>query len=114
MKIIDVSLSKSAQYCGAAATFLSILIPISAFANASCKATIDEIINSLDLEGKTIANSYTVDLFEGLRRVTGSGRQTWVSFKECQGNLVIQLDRSCLQESAYTKGECTIKGLKNY
>lgn len=37
------------------------------------------------------------------------GVDVWVSFQSCRGNLVIQLDQSCLIKQTYWRGDCPSK-----
>lgn len=92
-------------------SFLS--FPVLAY--SQCDAEIEKAISRFDLENKTIHEKYITRGHNfGSREGGSSSFDIWISFKECSGNLVIRLGRSCQFERAYTKGECAIKGLKNY
>ena len=43
-----------------------------------------------------------------------SGFESWVSFSNCKGNLVVEADESCHIIQSYTLGNCRISGVKHY
>ena len=49
-----------------------------------------------------------------LRRLVLVGYDAWVDLKQCQGSVVIKMSRQCEIEESYSRGACTITGLKNY
>ncbi len=96
-------------------SLLTSLLSFPVFAQNRCDAEIEKVIDRYDLGNKTINKKFfTRNHSFGSREGGSSSYDVWISFKECSGNLVIRLGRSCQFETAYTKGECTIKGLKNY
>lgn len=42
------------------------------------------------------------------------GYEGWVSFKNCTGNLVIMMNKTCSIINVYTTNKCLIDGVKNY
>lgn len=94
---------------------LTSLLSFPVFAQYQCDADIEKAISRYDLENKTIHKKFVTKTYSSGRSGGGvSSYDVWVSFNECSGNLVIRLGRACQFETAYTKGECTVKGLKNY
>ncbi|MEP3246585.1 MAG: hypothetical protein ABJN40_16445 [Sneathiella sp.] len=80
-----------------------------------CKAEIEKAVGALELGNKTISKMSVVDIYaSGIGGSRVEATENWVSFKECKGNLIIRADRSCLIETVYTRGDCTIEGLANY
>lgn len=91
------------------------LLSSPALAQTRCDAEIEEAVNRYDLENKTIHKQFVTKTYSAGRNGSGvSNYDVWVSFNECSGNMIIRLGRSCQFETAYTKGECSVKGLKNY
>ncbi len=80
-----------------------------------CQADIQKVIESLNLDGKTISKQSVVDIYQtGIGGSRIEATENWISFKECKGNLVIRADRSCFIETVYTRGSCDIKDIPNY
>lgn len=42
------------------------------------------------------------------------GYDVWANFKSCRGSLVIDLDASCSTRQVYTRGQCSMPGVKAY
>lgn len=66
-----------------------------------------------DLSSITTYNFLT-KLDNGFGDVIASGYEGWISFNNCKGNLVITVNRHCQYIQSYTRGSCSIEGLKNY
>ena len=99
--------------------FLGIVIPAlfvhTAYADDRCAGQIDEEISRFNLTDKTVSKIEIVEIYEGhMDSAAIEYYEGWVSFKECKGNLVIRMGRSCLFDTAYTTTECNIPGLKKY
>ena len=54
------------------------------------------------------------DIVEDDRTARLVGYDAWVDLKQCQGSVVIKMSRQCEIEESYSRGACTITGLKNY
>lgn len=109
------------QFLHTFSLLLSALIligPITAQAESDayrCKAEIEKTLDTLNLSNKTISKMSVVDIYaSGFGGSRVEATENWISFKECKGNLIIRADRSCLIETMYTRGDCTIEGLANY
>lgn len=92
-----------------------LVFPIHANAN-TCGREFKKEIKDLGIleeriEGFSTTNIYDMGESGGgtLRRVEG-----WVSFKDCRGNLIINLTEICTLQSNYTTHECSVDGVENY
>ena len=87
-----------------------------------CDPFIDQSMAALDLEGLTVESQFYTrerilrgflgldeDAFEPDR-----GFVHYTRFAECQGTLVLEIDRRCQVEQQYTRGQCDVPGLVNY
>ena len=84
--------------------------------SASCSAAIEKKITELavkrdDIDRISISPRYSDREGEGFRPL---GFDAWVRFKSCPGALVIDLERDCSLRQAYTRGRCTLPGVKAY
>ena len=92
-----------------------LLFPTQANAN-TCSREFQREIKELGILKERIVNFSTVNIYStgesgggNLQRVEG-----WVSFKDCKGNLIINLTEICTPKSNYTTNECSVAGVKNY
>ncbi|WP_169545975.1 hypothetical protein [Sneathiella aquimaris] len=86
-----------------------------AHGNLQCDANLQEAQSGIDLAGKSVRAVSILDRLE--THASGSivnGKEYWVSFRECKGNLVVIFDRNCALENMYTTGNCTIETLPSY
>lgn len=57
------------------------------------------------IERTNIADDFGPEVF---------GVDAWIRLNSCSGYLVLNLSRSCFLRQAYTRGDCSFKGLSNY
>ena len=86
-----------------------------AYNSDNCKGAIKEIYNNIDTKNFSIKNSSFLPIYGGFADSgTIIGFETWYSFNECKGNLVIHVDESCGFANVYSTGSCEIEGVPSY
>ncbi|MEH6545222.1 MAG: hypothetical protein V7701_02255 [Sneathiella sp.] len=98
-------------------TLFMMILTIPTYANANtCSREFDKEIKELGIQKDQISNFSTVKIYGtgesgggNLQRVEG-----WISFKDCKGNLIINLNEICTPQSNYTTNECSVAGVENY
>ncbi|MBO6824683.1 MAG: hypothetical protein JJ879_00665 [Sneathiella sp.] len=80
-----------------------------------CRATIQEIYENIDIGKLTLKSDSFLPIYGGFGDSgTITGYETWYSFNECKGNLVIHVDKSCTFAQTYSTTECEIEGIPHY
>jgi hypothetical protein len=99
-----------------AAPILALSFASPAIALNACEPVFAEIFSNLDTSNRTVTKSETLKVFagSGLSNDSLSEYETWYSFDNCKGNLVISVDKDCGFPRTYTRGTCTIKDVPNY
>lgn len=82
----------------------------------ACSAAIDKKIADLsiargDIDRIAISPRYSNQDDETNRLL---GIDAWVYLKSCAGALVIDMERDCSLRQVYTRGRCTLPGIKAY
>lgn len=68
----------------------------------------------LKLSRERISRTVFVDVRDGGCCDHLVGYEAWADLKQCRGSVVVKLSRNCEIEETYTRGACTIAGLKNF
>ncbi len=93
----------------------SVNASVIAYNSGNCKGTIQEIYNNIELKNLTIKSSSFLPIYGGFADSgTIEGFETWYSFNECKGSLVIHVDKSCAFANVYSTGSCKIEGVPSY
>ncbi|GEM_PF-3243101 len=90
------------------------IFPQSAYASI-CEAELIDAFKRLETPGKTVRGTTFVNYAgNDTGGSTTDSADSWTSFNECNGNLVIRVDDSCFMKTAYTTGTCKIKDIPKY
>ncbi|MBE7637278.1 hypothetical protein GUA87_10515 [Sneathiella sp. P13V-1] len=93
----------------------SVSASVLAYSSDSCKGTIKDIYNNIEIKNLTLKSSSFLPIYGGFGDSgTIMGFETWYSFNECKGNLVVHVDRACGFANVYTTGSCKIEGVPSY
>ena len=80
-----------------------------------CEQEIQEKLASLNLDGFTPVKTITAVQYGNVGGGSSADSwESWTSFEQCQGELVIHFEDSCNIRKTYTTGNCLVKGLHNY
>jgi len=87
----------------------------SSYRSKECKASIQEIYENIDIGKLTLKSESFLPIYGGFSDSGAiAGFETWYSFNECKGNLVIHVDKSCTFAQVYSTSECEIEGVPHY
>jgi len=82
-------------------------------AGSKCGMQMETELSRLEIDRDTISEISTVNIYSRsgamLERL-----ESWVSFNNCKGNLVLEFNRQCQIGDVYTTYSCSIPGVKNY
>ena len=80
-----------------------------------CEAELKTAFKKIEKPGKTVKTTSFVNYAgNDTGGSTTDSAESWTAFNECNGNLVIHADGSCLIQTVYTTGSCAIKGMPKY
>ncbi len=80
-----------------------------------CETELADALKRLEVPNKTVKETTFVNYAgNDTGGSTTDSADSWTSFNECDGALVIRVDSSCFVKTAYTTGTCMIKGLPKY
>lgn len=74
-----------------------------------CKATVDKQLAEWQIPADEISGISYIKKWSGAHKHGGShvmGVNAWISLKSCRGELVVDMDKSCLKIQAYAQGDC--------
>lgn len=87
----------------------------SPYNSKECKASIHEIFDNTEKGNLTLKSESFLPIYGGFGDSgTITGYESWFSFNECRGNLVIHVNKSCTFAQVYTTTECEIEGIPHY
>ncbi len=91
-------------------------LPTAAQGQERCQAVVDENLRTLAIGADDVLRlqfspTYQEDN-DGNRR--SNGTDVWVRLQSCEGALVIDLGRSCRVRQVYTRGSCSLPGVKTF
>jgi len=83
---------------------------------AACRSEAEEHLAALPIPEKDIRSVSMVNRTVGATRVTTGreGHEAWVRLDSCSGWLIVELSKSCSPRQSFTRGACTIDGVKGF
>ncbi|MEP3246586.1 MAG: hypothetical protein ABJN40_16450 [Sneathiella sp.] len=89
-------------------------LPATGYASI-CETELKNALTQIDLSGKTASQTTYVNYAgNNTGGSTTDSADSWTSFKECTGNLVIRVSSSCFIDVIYTTGACKIRDVSDY
>lgn len=83
--------------------------------HGDCTSAIEEQVGKLVKDAAAITEIDFMPTYgPGDEDTIVEGYEGWVSFSNCEGNLVIKTDRQCRVNQVYTRYKCQIEGVPNY
>ncbi len=81
--------------------------------NDYCRPAVEERLGVLDVTKSDVRKIHFYEFDRG-REDRVVRREAYVWMNSCQGNIVMNLYRGCRILQVYTRGQCSVAGLKNY
>lgn len=83
---------------------------------AVCRAEADEYLMSLPVGTDDIKSVKMLSRNAGVTQtsVGKPGHEAWVRLNSCSGWLIIELTKGCTPRQSFTRGDCSIEGIKGY
>lgn len=99
----------------ASGLFLSGMAQAADWRETGCAGVVENDVKTLDLGDLEVGQvRYIVRSDGSVETGTTESLDGWVSFKNCKGNLVVLLSKSCTVRERYTTGPCRIKDIPAY
>lgn len=90
-------------------------LPVALKAAPMCEQEIQDKMAGLDLKGFTPIKTITAVQYGNAGGGSSADSwESWTSFEQCQGDLVMHFEGDCMIRKTYTTGNCLVKGLHNY
>lgn len=91
----------------------SLVENIAAFDAKDCQPVVDQEIDRLNIDRSKISQlQYVTNDIDRRKFVGVSNYQAWLSFNNCKGNYVINMNKACQIETTWGTDECKLEDIQ--